>query len=154
MKIANKLKIFIKIILRSIARNYLLISYLIAFSAIVISLYYSEVLQLPACNLCWYQRILMYPIAPVSILAFIFKDKYGYRYLLSLAFPGLLFAVYHYFIQKTSLFPDVFCGAAISCTNIQIEYLGFITIPLMSALGFLAIIAVNLLALRQNRSNK
>ena len=96
----------------------------------------------------------MYPVAPVSLLAFIFKDKYAYRYLLSLAFPGLLFAVYHYIIQKTALFPDVFCGIGISCSEIQIEYLGFITIPFMSALGFLAIIAANLMAWYQNKLDK
>lgn len=129
--------------------NYLLIAYGIAFSAIAVSLFYSEIMELPPCSLCWFQRIFMYPIAPIGLIAFINKDKYAYRYILSLAIPGALFALYQYILQKTAFLPEIFCSAGASCGTIQVEYLGFITIPLMSFAGFSLIIFASLLARRK-----
>ena len=132
-------------VFKKVVANYLVITYITAFAGIILSLYYSEVLELPPCTLCWYQRIFFYPIAPIALISYLKKDKYAYRYILALAIPGLILATYHYLLQKTAVFPEIFCSLGSSCSSIQIEYLGFITIPLMSFLGFLLIVVLNIL---------
>lgn len=101
------------------------------------SLYFSEIMKLPPCMLCWYQRIFMYPLVYILAVAIITKDERLKYYGLPLSITGLLIAVYHnllyYHIIPESIAP---CTAGISCTTRQIEWLGFITIPLLSLVAF------------------
>jgi disulfide bond formation protein DsbB len=124
-----------------------------ALVAMLGSLFFSEVMHFPPCVLCWYQRIAMYPlvlILPIGILA---KDKHIARYVLPLALIGLGIAVYHsllyYQLIPKSLAP---CIQGISCTTKYIEWFGFITIPLLSTLGFLNIIIGLIWAGKLNKS--
>ncbi|MDX2160971.1 MAG: disulfide oxidoreductase [bacterium] len=104
------------------------------------SLFFSEVMQLPPCVLCWYQRIAMYPLAAILTVGILSRDSHVKRYVLPLALIGLSIAVYHnllyYGILPESITP---CTAGVSCTSRQIEWLGFITIPLMSLTAFTVI---------------
>lgn len=101
------------------------------------SLYFSEVMKLPPCTLCWYQRIFMYPLVYVLAVAIVSEDKRLKYYCLPLSITGLLIATYHnllyYHIIPESIAP---CTSGISCTTRQIEWLGFITIPLLSLVAF------------------
>jgi len=116
------------------------------------SLYFSEILNLPPCLLCWYQRIFMYPLVIISAVSIWKNDKNLPFFVLPLSLIGTVFAVYHnllyYKMIPESLAP---CTLGISCTTIQIELFGFLTIPLMSLLSFLII---DLLALLYYRLNK
>jgi len=116
-------------------------AWLISLAAMFGSLFFSEILHFPPCVLCWYQRIAMYPLVlllPVGILT---KDRRINYYTLPLSFIGLFIAAYHcllyYQLIPQSLTP---CVQGISCTTKYIEWFGFITIPLLSLLGFLTII--------------
>ena len=101
------------------------------------SLYFSEIMKLPPCVLCWFQRIMLYPLVFVIGTGIIRKDPDLPYYVLPLSITGLLIAVYHnllyYGIIPESITP---CSTGISCTTRQIEILGFITIPLLSLLAF------------------
>jgi len=116
------------------------------------SLYFSEILNLPPCLLCWYQRIFMYPLVIISAVSIWKNDKNLPFFVLPLSLIGTVFAVYHnllyYKMIPESLAP---CTLGISCTTIQIALFGFLTIPLMSLLSFLII---DLLALLYYRLNK
>jgi disulfide bond formation protein DsbB len=63
------------------------------------------------------------------------------KFSVPLAFIGWVIAVYHnllyYKILPESAAP---CVRGISCTTVYIEWLGFITIPLLSLLAFSAIL--------------
>lgn len=113
------------------------------------SLYFSEVMKLPPCVLCWYQRILMYPLVAIIAVGILDKNKRIYRYVLPLSITGFLISLYHnllyYKILPESIQP---CTMGISCTTKQIEWLGFITIPLMSLTAF-AIITTCMLIYRK-----
>lgn len=61
--------------------------------ATVGALYYSEALQLEICYLCWYQRIMMFPILFIAGLSLWKQDKYAFRYIVPLAGLGWIFAV-------------------------------------------------------------
>jgi len=116
-------------------------AWIIALLASVGSLFFSEVMQLPPCVLCWYQRIAMYPLVLVIGTAIVIGDRSRVKhYALPLVLGGLAVAVYHnllyYGIIPESITP---CTQGISCTSRQIEWLGFITIPLLSLLGFIAV---------------
>lgn len=106
------------------------------------SLFFSEVMRLPPCVLCWYQRICMYPIAVVATVGLGTRDLGVSRYLAPLSVAGVLIAIYHnllyYHIIPDSITP---CSTGVSCTDRQIEWLGFITIPLLSLTAFVMISA-------------
>lgn len=105
--------------------------------ATVGSLFFSEVMELPPCVLCWYQRIAMYPLVVIIAAGIVMRDARMKFYALPLALVGLGIAVYHnllyYGVIPESITP---CTQGISCTSRQIEWLGFITIPLLSLAAF------------------
>src|SRR5215204_5624930 len=112
----------------------------IALTATVGSLFFSEVMQLPPCVLCWYQRIAMYPLVVIIAVGIITDDRRVKHYALPVCLAGLAVAIYHnllyYGIIPESITP---CMQGVSCTSRQIEWLGFITIPLLSLIGFISI---------------
>lgn len=119
-------------------------AFLQAVVAMTGSLYFSEVLHLVPCVLCWYQRITMYPLVAILIVGIYFKDSKVYRYVLPLAILGLLIATYHvvlYYGVNWGWHPEWTgpCVAGVSCTTRYIEWLGFITIPLLSWTAHLVI---------------
>ena len=122
--------------------DYLLYAaWIIALIATVGSLFFSEVMQLPPCVLCWYQRIAMYPLVVIIGVGIITRDGSRMKsYALPVCLIGLAISIYHnllyYGILPESIAP---CTTGISCTSRQIEWLGFITIPLMALVAFIAV---------------
>lgn len=112
----------------------------IALTATVGSLFFSEVMQLPPCVLCWYQRIAMYPLVLIISAGILMNDRRMKFYALPVCLSGLAIAVYHNLLYY-NIIPDSItpCTQGISCTSVQIEWLGFITIPLMSLTAFILI---------------
>ena len=113
----------------------------VALLSMVGSLYFSNVMNLPPCVLCWYQRIAMYPLVAILAVGIIRKDKNASLYALPLAIIGFITAIYHnllyYNILPESVAP---CTAGISCTTKLIKVFGFFDIPMLSLLGFAFII--------------
>lgn len=106
------------------------------------SLYFSEVMLLPACMLCWYQRIAMYPLTLILGTGIVREDKNVAWYSLPLSIVGILFAAYHTALQYGWVEESLAtCREGISCSEIQINLFGFLTIPLMSLIGFIIISA-------------
>ena len=115
-------------------------AWVIALVATVGSLFFSEVMNLPPCVLCWYQRIAMYPLVLVIGVGIVLRDRRMKHYALPVCLGGLAVSVYHnllyYGILPDSIAP---CTQGVSCTSVQIEWLGFITIPLMALAAFVSI---------------
>jgi len=132
---------------------FLYAAWILAFVATLGSLFLGEVMGLPICTLCWYQRIFLYPLVFVLPAAILLRDCNVKYYAVPLAVCGLAFAVYHnllyYGILAQSITP---CTDAVPCTLRQIEWLGFVTIPLMSMAAFGAILACLLAYSRKSRS--
>lgn len=116
------------------------LAWIIALVAMVGSLFFSEVMNLPPCVLCWYQRIAMYPLVVVIGVGIVTRDSRLKNFALPLALVGLLISVYHnllyYGILPESITP---CTQGVSCTSRQIEWFGFITIPLLALIAFVAV---------------
>lgn len=107
-----------------------------ALSALLGSLYYSEVAGYVPCTLCWYQRILMYPLSIIILVGIITRDELLPNYVLPFAVIGLGVAFYHYLIQVGVFSHPTTCQAGIPCDLRWVNYLGFITIPFMSLAAF------------------
>lgn len=118
--------------------------FLVSSFATVGSLLLSMVWEFPPCNLCWYQRIFMYPIAFISLLAIYRKDhKNSCAYSLLLASVGFVIAGYHYLIQFSDLFKKSvgLCAPnSIDCSIPDFIQFGFVTTPFISLVVFLLII--------------
>lgn len=101
------------------------------------SLFFSEVMGLPPCVLCWYQRIVMYPLVLIIAIGILLRDRRMKMYALPFSVIGLGIAVYHnllyYGFIPESITP---CTEGVPCNAVQIEWLGFITIPLMGLAAF------------------
>jgi len=116
------------------------LAWVIALLATVGSLFFSEVMGLPPCMLCWYQRIAMYPLVIIIGIGIITRDGRMKYYALPLTLIGLTISIYHNLLYY-GIFPESIapCAQGISCTSRQIEWLGFITIPLMALAAFIAL---------------
>lgn len=113
---------------------------LIAWSAMLGSLFFSEILHFPPCVLCWYQRIAMYPLVVTLSVGILRKSKDLPLYVLPLSVAGLLIGIYHNLLYY-NIIPEAAtpCIAGVSCTTKFIEYFGFVTIPFLSMVAFLMI---------------
>lgn len=101
------------------------------------SLYFSEIRLFEPCELCWYQRILMYPFVVILGIAIINRDFRISLYTMVLSLIGGGIALYHYGIQKLAFLADTApaCGR-IPCTAAYINWFGFITIPFLALVAF------------------
>ncbi|MEK7581635.1 MAG: disulfide oxidoreductase [Patescibacteria group bacterium] len=117
------------------------LAFLQAWIATLGSLYFSEVKGFFPCQFCWYQRILMYPLAVIFAVAIARKDKNVAYYALPFSIIGAFVAAYHYLIQWTALreVNPISCSVINDCSQKQVVYLGFITIPFFSLVAFLVI---------------
>ncbi len=124
-----------------------------ALAATVGSLFMSEIMELPPCSLCWYQRIAMYPLVIVIGAGIVLRDANMKIYSLLLCGAGFLIAAYHnllyYGFISEALTP---CTEGVPCTAKLLELFGFLSIPLMSLLSFV-LIAVLLIIYRPREEN-
>ncbi|MGG3449485.1 disulfide oxidoreductase [Domibacillus aminovorans] len=129
--------------------NLLFIAWATSFTAMLGSLYFSEIVGYEPCELCWYQRILMYPLVLLLGLAVVKKDIKAAMYSLLMSGIGGLISLYHYGIQKVTFLTDAApaCGR-VPCTGMYINWLGFITIPFLAFTAFTIIFIASLLILR------
>jgi disulfide bond formation protein DsbB len=125
--------------------------WLIAMAALLGSLFFSEVMDLKPCILCWYQRIFIYPLAILFLVGMFPLDRSVIRYTLPLAVIGWCFAIYHYLLYSGYIPENMQpCSAELSCTEINLELMGFITIPMLSILSYSAIITLLLIFKQRN----
>lgn len=97
------------------------------------------------CDLCWYARILMYPMVFISYIGIAKKDKRFTDYILPMAILGIFLDSYHYAIQKLPIPTFYTCSSAVPCDALQVNYLGFITIPFLALVAFIVITVLCLL---------
>jgi len=122
------------------AWDILFIAWLASMIAIIGSLFFSEVMMFPPCIMCWYQRICMYPLGIILLIALFPLDTKVLKFSQPFVAIGLFFAVYqnllYYKILPESVQP---CSQGVSCTSDYINWFGFITIQLLSLVAFIVI---------------
>lgn len=103
------------------------------------SVFLSEVLHWIPCSLCWYQRILMYPLSGILAIGIWTQDRRIYRYALPFSGVGACVSLYHYLIQKTDWLPPPVCAVGVPCTVDYINWFGIVTIPFLAFTAFVLI---------------
>jgi disulfide bond formation protein DsbB len=104
------------------------------------SLFFSEIMELPPCSLCWYQRTFMFPLTIVLLVGVLASDLRCTRYALPLAAGGWLVAAYHVLLHA-DIIPESAtpCQQGVSCADIQWSLFGFASIPVLALIAFSAI---------------
>lgn len=115
------------------------------------SLFLSQVIGLPPCVLCWYQRIFLFPLVVVLGFGLFPTDRRVVRYALPLVALGWLVAGYHNLVYAgvvpESLQP---CSRGVSCSEESLELFGVLSIPLLSLLAFTALAGLLLAVTRRS----
>lgn len=127
-------------------------AWLIALLASLVVLFVGEVMGQTPCNLCWFQRAFMFPLAVVLGVAALHSDPAVWRYALPLAIGGALVAGFHSLLYL-GLIPERItpCSQGVSCTNADMTILGGLPLPMLALAAFGAI-AVLLLMTRSRIS--
>jgi disulfide bond formation protein DsbB len=110
------------------------------------SLLLSEVAGYVPCVLCWYQRIAMYPLVIVLGVASIRRDARVWATVLPLTGIGSLIAAWHIAIERWPTLGSEVCDPAAPCAVRWVEEFGFLTLPTMALIAFVAISALSLAA--------
>ncbi|MGL4649880.1 MAG: disulfide oxidoreductase, partial [Caldilineaceae bacterium] len=132
-----------------INRGAMYVALLAAWVAMLGSLYFSLVSGFVPCDLCWYQRILMYPLSVLIAAGLTLRDRHLPKLVLPFSLLGMGIATYHYLLEKTDWFDGVqVCRNGVACTTMWINWAGFITIPFLSLTAFTIITIAAFIALR------
>jgi disulfide bond formation protein DsbB len=130
----------------ALAPSALWLAWIVSLTCMLGSLYLSEVANFIPCKLCWYQRIAMYPLVVLLLVAAIKHSREIARATLPLIAIGAAISTYHYLIERfPSMASGASCDPAAPCTVVWIWRLHYLSIPGMALSGF-ALIAVLILA--------
>jgi len=131
-------------------------SFSVAAISVLVSLTYSEFIGFVPCELCWVQRIFMYPQFIILGLAIWKKTKDSAMYCLALSVIGAIVAGYHFYGQSfnPNALPacDIVSGATSCAVKYFVEF-GYVTLPLMSLTAFLLLIAGALLSISSEKNS-
>jgi disulfide bond formation protein DsbB len=122
------------------------LGFAVALTTTLGSLYLSEVAKFPPCELCWFQRICMYPNVALFAVAWWRRDRNVRFYVLPLVVVGAVIATYHYLLER---FPDTVsssCSTDIPCETVWVWKFHFLSIPGMAWIGFLLLGTLAVLA--------
>ena len=104
------------------------------------SLFFSEVMDVPVCVLCWYQRIAMYPLVLILAIGLLPYDPRVLQYATAMTSLGWLIALFHVLLVA-GIVPEKAqpCVQGMPSTETHISLLGFLNIPMLSLLTFTVI---------------
>lgn len=116
---------------------------MISIVSIAGSLLYQLVYETPVCELCWWQRIFLYPVSVITLIALWYKTRETHVTVAILSAFGLWYALYHYYyhfqgfvLGNTLTLPCSYGGLMPACTDSPILVFGFATIPFMGIMVF------------------
>jgi disulfide bond formation protein DsbB len=112
------------------------------------SLFFSQIAGYLPCELCWFQRICMYPLSILLLLMAYRADYRAARYLLPLPVVGAGVSIYHLLIENNVITEPASCqiNSAVGCSTKWIDEFGYVTIPTLALTGFLLLIGFLVLA--------
>ena len=116
------------------------LAWAVALVATLGSLYFSEIADFVPCRLCWMQRIAMYPLVVVLLVAAVRRDhRAAFAY--GIAFPvlGALVSLWHLYIEANPDKESASCRVGAPCSVKWIDEFGYVTIPMLALTAFAAI---------------
>jgi len=133
------------------AWSFVFACWIVATGSTLGALFFSEVMNVPPCVLCWYQRICMFPLVVLLPLGLFPFDPKIIRYAWPLPAIGAVIALFHVLLVH-GVIPERItpCTQGVPCGQNPIEWFGFLGIPHLALVAFVAILA--LLAAAHSRS--
>ncbi len=122
--------------------------FLVALGAVLLSLFYSEIVGYPACELCWIQRIFLYPQLVLFGMELYKKEKSIVDFSIAFATLGSIVSIYHIYVEAggtrglACATIDPASTTEISCAVRYIYEFGYITMPIMALTMSLFIISI------------
>ncbi len=131
------------------------IGFFVSLAGMSLSLFYSQVLHYAPCDLCWYQRVFLYPQVFLFAYAWYKKDRAVLPYTLILSLVGFAIALYHHFLQIgfDLLKPCSTAPFAVDCAKPSFIEFGFVTFPFMAVVLFGFLIMIITTALHRKSSS-
>jgi disulfide bond formation protein DsbB len=124
----------------AVAPQSVLLAWIVAAVTTLGSLYYSEHAGFVPCELCWYQRIVMYPLVVVLGVAWLRRDAKVWMTALVFVVIGAPLSLYHWLVERVPAFAESSsCSVTVPCTAPWFEKLGFVTLAWMAMSSFLLI---------------
>ena len=124
------------------------IGFLVALGAVFLSLFYSEIVGFPPCELCWIQRIFLYPQLILFGMELYKKERSIIDFSIVFAILGSITSIYHLYIENGGS-SILGCSAinptnvnVVSCATRYIYEFGYVTMPLMALTLSLFIISI------------
>jgi len=90
------------------------------------------------CELCWFQRILMYPLSLILAVGILRNDRGVFWYGLPLSLTGMAVSLYHY-LEVLQVIPPSPCKGGVPCSFDYINMVGplsFIKVPFLALMAF------------------
>jgi disulfide bond formation protein DsbB len=102
------------------------------------SLFLSEVANFIPCELCWFQRYAMYPLAGLTLVAALRNGYWAARWLLVVPVVGGAVSVYHLLVENRIVEQTQAClvSAPGGCATKWIDEFGYMTIPTLALTAF------------------
>ena len=137
------------------SENILMFMWVVSLTATMGSLFFSEIRGYEPCELCWIQRIFMYPLVLILGIAYVQKNARIAVTTAIFSVIGGAISLYHYGLQKVSFLSEnaPACGR-VSCTGEYINILGFITIPFLALTAFVLIAISSFMLLKDSKGEK
>ncbi|MCA1063796.1 disulfide oxidoreductase [Rossellomorea sp. AcN35-11] len=127
-------------------------AWVVSLAATLGSLYFSEIRGFIPCELCWYQRIAMYPLTLMLGVATFQHDTSLKKIILPMSITGALISSLHYLEQKVPGFGGIKeCASGVPCSAEYINWFGFITIPFLALTAF-TLITLSLLFVKREQA--
>ncbi|WP_370294668.1 disulfide oxidoreductase [Rossellomorea marisflavi] len=132
------------------SQYFLYVAWIVSLAAMLGSLYFSEIKGFIPCDLCWFQRIFMYPLTLILGVATFQHDIGLKKIILPMSVIGGIISLMHYLEQKVEGFGGIKpCVSGVPCNVQYINWFGFITIPFLALTAFTLITVFTLLAVRK-----
>ena len=133
-------------------KHSLLFGFLLALGGVFGSLMYSEVFHFAPCVFCWWIRIFLYPQAVILGVALWYRDTRMWLSSIILSVIGVCFSIYLILLQTGVVGPSAACSTlGVSCEKIDVTIFGWLTIPIMSLIFFIGILALSYVGLRKTK---
>jgi disulfide bond formation protein DsbB len=118
-------------------------AWLIATMSALGALFLGEVMGYTPCVLCWYQRIAMFPLVFVLAAGLFPFDPRVVRYALPLALAGWGVALFHLALIAGWIPENIKpCQQGVPCSDVQVVWFGFVTIPFLSVVAFSLVVGL------------
>lgn len=127
------------------------LAFIVASVATAGSLFFSLGIGWTPCNMCWYQRTMIYPLAVILGVATFLRRASVVPYAIALSLVCIPISIYHYGLEWAWWSESATCDPANPCSQVFLRMFGYLSIPLMALTCALAVITLMLIKIHSSR---